>query len=141
MQPLEFIPNDEELHERLVNGKGLVRPELATLLSYTKALLKDELSSTVLTDDQYISGEIERPFPKILVENHKDAICAHKLRKEIIGTQIANDLVNYMGITFVHRMKDAAGSSVVDIAKAFLAARDIFSLECWWELIESTDYI
>ncbi|MCG8668947.1 MAG: NAD-glutamate dehydrogenase [Pseudomonadales bacterium] len=137
---LEFIPNDEELHERLVNGKGLVRPELSTLLSYTKALLKDELSSADLTEDAYISREIERPFPKILVKKYNQAISNHKLSKQIIATQIANDLVNYMGITFVHRMKDAAGSSVVDIAKAFLAARDIFSLESWWDQIEALDY-
>ena len=137
---LEFIPNDEELHERLVNGKGLMRPELSTLLSYTKALLKDELSETSLTDDSYIRLEIERPFPKVLVKNYSDAISNHKLHKEIIATQVANDIVNYMGITFVHRMKDAAGSSVVDIAKAFLAARDIFSLEAWWQQIESLDY-
>lgn len=137
---LEFIPNDEELHERLVNGKGLVRPELSTLLSYTKALLKDELSVDALTGDDYINNEIERPFPKVLVERFAESIDAHKLAKQIIGTQIANDIVNYMGITFVHRMKDAAGSSVVDIAQAFLAARDVFSLESWWTQIESLDY-
>src|SRR5690606_33871883 len=31
---LEFIPVDEELHDRIVSGKGLMRPELAILLSY-----------------------------------------------------------------------------------------------------------
>ena len=137
---LEFIPNDEELHERLVNGKGLMRPELSTLLSYTKALLKDELSVEALTSDEYISNEIERPFPRVLVERFADTLDNHKLSKQIIGMQIANDLVNYMGITFVHRMRDAAGSGVVDIAKAFLAARDIFSLESWWGQIEALDY-
>jgi glutamate dehydrogenase len=45
-----------------------------------------------------------------------------------------------MGITFVHRMKDASGASLPDIARAFIAARDVFDLEHWWQHIEQLDY-
>ena len=137
---LEFIPNDEELHERLVNGKGLVRPELATLLSYTKAILKDQLSASPLPDDDYISREIASAFPAVLVDRYRNQIYDHKLRRQIIATEVANGMINYMGITFVYRMKDAAGSTVADIAKAFIAARDVFNLEHWWGQIEALDY-
>lgn len=137
---LEFIPGDELLHERLVNDLGLVRPELSTLLSYTKALLKDELSDAALIEDDYVRRDIMRPFPEVLVERFGSEIENHKLAKEIIATQVANDIANYMGITFVYRMHDSAGSSTVDIAKAFIAARDIFRLEYWWQQIEALDH-
>ncbi|MCP5019564.1 MAG: NAD-glutamate dehydrogenase [Ketobacter sp.] len=137
---LENIPGDEELHDRIVNGKGLMRPELSTLLSYTKAILKDELTHSALPDDDFICHEIEKAFPKVLVEKYRDPLYAHKLRREIVATQVASGMVDFMGITFVHRMKDAAGASVPDIAKAFIASRDVFDLENWWLQIEALDY-
>ena len=137
---LESIPNEEELHERIVNGKGLMRPELSTLLSYTKAILKDELSHSSLPDDPFISQEIEKTFPKVLVEKYKEQIYQHKLHREIVATQVASSMVDFMGITFVHRMKDAAGSTIPDIAKAFIASREVFKLDHWWQQIEALDH-
>ncbi|HAG92730.1 MAG TPA: NAD-glutamate dehydrogenase [Gammaproteobacteria bacterium] len=137
---LEYIPSEEELHDRIVNGRGLMRPELSTLLSYTKAILKDELTHSTLPDDDYICHEIERAFPRVLVEKYSEPLYAHKLRREIVATQVASGMVDFMGITFVHRMKDAAGASVPDIARAFIASRDVFDLENWWRQIEALDY-
>ncbi|MFZ5602718.1 MAG: NAD-glutamate dehydrogenase, partial [Pseudomonadota bacterium] len=137
---LEFIPNEEELHDRITNGKGLVRPELAILLSYTKAILKDALRDSSLPDEEYVSREIEKAFPQVLTRRFKPQMLQHKLRREIIATQVASGIVDYMGITFVHRMKDAAGSTVADIARAFITARDIFELELWWKQIEDLDH-
>lgn len=137
---LEYIPTDEELHERIVNGKGLMRPELSTLLSYTKAILKDELSHSNLPEDEYISQEVEKAFPIVLVEKYRTPLYQHKLHREIVATQIASSMVDFMGITFVHRMRDAAGSNIPDIAKAFIASRDVFELEGWWQQIEALDY-
>lgn len=136
---LEYIPGDEELHERIVNGKGLMRPELSTLLSYTKAVLKDELTHSDLPDDDYICQEIEKTFPEVLVERFREPMYQHKLRREIVATKVSSGMVDFMGITFVHRMKDAAGSSVADIARAFIASRDVFELENWWQQIEALD--
>lgn len=136
---LEFIPSDEELHDRIANDKGLMRPELAILLSYTKAILKDELLESDLPDDEFVAGEIEKAFPRVLAERFRQQMGQHKLRREIIATQIASGLVDYMGITFVFRMKDAAGSGLPDIARSFIAAREIFGLEHWWKQIEALD--
>lgn len=137
---IEFIPNDEELHDRTVSRKGLVRPELSTLLSYTKAILKEVLAESDVPKDPYICKEIETAFPEVLTQKYHDQIYSHKLRDQIIATQVANCMVNYMGITFIHRMKDAAGSEIPDIAMAFIAARDVFGLEGWWQQIEALDH-
>src|SRR5690606_983242 len=119
---LEFIPGEDELHERIVSGKGVMRPELAILLSYTKAILKDELRDSSLPDDDYISREIGKAFPAVLAERYREPMSRHKLRREIIATQVASGMVDYMGITFVYRMRDAAGSTTADIARSFIAA-------------------
>jgi len=137
---LEFIPSDEELHERTVNGQGLTRPELSVLLSYTKATIKEELVNSSVPNDRYIRQQIETAFPTLVVEKYPDEIYSHKLRREIIATQVANELVNYMGITFACRMMDAAGSDIPNIAKAFVAARDVYSLRSWWSQINTMDH-
>jgi len=137
---LEFIPSDEEIHERVVCKRGLVRPELSILLSYTKAILKEDLIEMDLASDPDVGCEIEGAFPPVLVERYKDCVYHHRLRREIIATQVANNLANFMGITFVYRMKDSTGASTVDIVKAFLAARDVFKLKFWWKKIESLDF-
>lgn len=136
---LEFIPGDDELHDRLVSNKGLVRPELATLLSYTKAILKDQLAQSQLHGDPYVRREAERAFPAMLVQRYPEALQRHKLLPQIVATQVANNIVNYMGITFMHRMVDGAGSPPSDIARAFIAARDVFDMENWWHEIELLD--
>ncbi|MEQ3694045.1 MAG: NAD-glutamate dehydrogenase [Thalassolituus sp.] len=137
---LEFLPNEETLQDRRNDNLGLTRPELAVLISYTKADLKELLNHESITSDPYISDIAETAFPEALVHDFEEPLKRHRLRKEIIATQLANDMVNYMGITFVNRLKDSTGSSVADIARAYMTARDTFSLEERWCQISELDY-
>jgi glutamate dehydrogenase len=57
-----------------------------------------------------------------------------------VATQLANDLVNYMGITFVNRLTESTGATVVEVARAYVAARDVFGLHDLWAKIEALDY-
>ena len=50
-------------------------------------------------------------FPDRLVKDYTDPLMSHKLRREIISTSIANDMVNHMGITFVERLRQSTGST------------------------------
>ncbi|CBL46650.1 NAD-glutamate dehydrogenase [gamma proteobacterium HdN1] len=136
---LEFIPAEDELLERQTSKKGLVRPELAILLSYTKEMLKELLAQAELHQDPYLQREAQRAFPAVLCERFPEALQQHKLLPQLVATQVANDIVNYMGITFMYRMVDAAGSQPGEIARAFIAARDAFDLEKWWHQIEQMD--
>lgn len=137
---LEFLPNEETLQDRRNDNLGLTRPELAVLISYTKADLKELLNHESIASDPYISDIAETAFPATLVHDFEEPLKRHRLRKEIIATQLANDMVNYMGITFVNRLKDSTGSSVTDIARAYVTARDTFSLEDRWCQISALDY-
>jgi glutamate dehydrogenase len=129
---LECLPNDEQLTERQTQGQGLTRPELSVLISYTKVELKKALINSWVPDDPYLAREIETAFPDRLVKAYSDCIDNHRLKREIIATQIANDLVNHTGVTFVHRLKEATGADYADIAAAYVISRDVFDLKSLW---------
>jgi len=137
---LEYLPDEEALAERKASGKLLTRPELSVLVSYNKGDLKEMFIDSNLPDDPYIQREVETAFPSKLAKKYKDNIYNHKLKREIVATQIANHLVNHLGLTFVHRLKEATGRSESDIAMAYVAARDVFELSAIWEEIEALDY-
>ncbi|MEK9711126.1 MAG: NAD-glutamate dehydrogenase [Thalassolituus sp.] len=137
---LEFLPDEEALQERRNSNTGLARPELAVLISYTKADLKERLNVKRITSDPYIAKIAATAFPGELVEKFAEPLERHRLRKEIIATQLANDMVNHMGITFVNRLRDSTGSTVSDIARAYVTARDTFQLHEHWREISALDY-
>ncbi len=138
---LEFLPTDEQIVERQQLGKSLTRPELSVLISYAKVQLKELLADEALTNDEYMVKAVESAFPPVLRQKYRSEIYHHRLRKEIVATQIANDMVNYMGINFCHRLVEATGSSAVDVAKAYVTARDIYELHDFFNQVERLDFV
>lgn len=137
---LEFLPTDDELNERAANGLGLTRPELSVLISYSKIDLKESLLKSLVPDDEYLAREMETAFPPLLAKKFGEPMRRHRLKREIVSTQIANDLVNHMGITFVQRLKESTGMSAANVAGAYVIVRDLFRLPHWWKQIEALDY-
>ncbi|MCH7866892.1 MAG: NAD-glutamate dehydrogenase [Myxococcales bacterium] len=133
---IEFIPEDDELVERKAAGKSLTRPEISLLVSYTKAILKEEFCCDEISNDEIIVTAVESAFPQELNERFSEEIYTHRLKREIIATQIANEIVNRMGFTFVYRMRESTGASSAEIAKAYVATREIFDLEARFEEVE-----
>jgi glutamate dehydrogenase len=137
---MEFLPSEEELDERKAQGQGLTRPELSVLISYIKGDLKELLNEPQVSENEYLAKSIESAFPQALVERFPEALYDHQLRSEIVATQLANEMVNRMGITYVNRMRDSTGAGISDIVKAYAAARDVFSMNDLWHQIEALDY-
>ena len=136
---LEFLPSDEALAERKAVGAGLVTPEFAILLSYTKIALSHELLASDLPEDPYLSAELERYFPRLLRERFRSRLERHPLRREIIVSRVVNDLVNHAGTTFAFRLADETGAGSADIVRAYTAAREVFELPALWREIEALD--
>ncbi|MDX1571522.1 MAG: NAD-glutamate dehydrogenase [Xanthomonadales bacterium] len=136
---LENLPSRDELNERKKRGQGLTRPELAVLLSYSKITLYQDLLRSDVPEDPFLSRELVRYFPQPLQEGYADFMQSHRLRREIIATVITNSMVNRMGATFALRMQEDTGASSSQIAKAYTAAREIFSARQWWDAIEAHD--
>ncbi|MBL4826544.1 MAG: NAD-glutamate dehydrogenase [Spongiibacteraceae bacterium] len=137
---LEFIPDDDALLERKAAGKGLTRPELSLLTSYLKTQLQDALLASDVPDDPHMLKVVETAFPPLLAVDFKPQIHAHRLHREIISTQLANDLVNTMGITFVYRLGLSTGVDISDVVRAYVTARDVFDMRDHWQQIEALDY-
>jgi glutamate dehydrogenase len=134
---LEDLPTDKQIAERQGNGQGLTAPEMAVLLAYTKSANVAEALASDLPDDPWLVGDLLRYFPAAVRERYPDAVAAHRLRREIIATQVANEMVNLSGISFDHRMSEDTGAGVVDVMRAWVAARDILDLRKQWDEIDA----
>jgi glutamate dehydrogenase len=136
---LEFLPDDNLLQERDQQHQGLKLPELAVMLSYAKSSLKNDLVASDVPDDPVVRAYVEQAFPKVLAECHRDEIYQHRLVREIVSTQLANDLVEHMGIVFVRRLVDSTGLGSAEIARAYVVAANSFQLHNLWAQIEALD--
>ena len=134
---IESMPDDEALAERKATGKALTRPEISLLVSYTKVILKEELCADEIASNPLLVDTMLSAFPRALVDDFGEALADHRLQREIVATQLANEIVNRMGFTFVSRLVESTGSTVPEIANAYAITRDIFDLEGRWQQIEA----
>ncbi len=134
---LEFLPSDKQVAERQAAGTGLTTPEFAVLLAYTKTTNIELLERSNLPDDPYLEPELHRYFPRPLQARYAEQIARHRLRREIIATQLGNQMVNISGISFDHRMTEDSGVGVVEISRAWVAARDIVDAVALWDEIDA----
>jgi glutamate dehydrogenase len=136
---VEFLPDDLELAERRRRSQPLTRPELSVLLAYAKLALNAELLQSSVPDDPYLGRELNRYFPPSISQRFPDALDRHRLRREIIATQLANSMINRGGPTFVVRIADQTGASADRIAAAFAAVRNSYDLITLNAEIETLD--
>lgn len=136
---VEFLPDDEQIDQRLKMHKGLTRPELSLIISYgkltyTKALLASKLPDNPALEDWAISY-----FPEKLQKKFRTEIENHQLRREIIAMSISNAVVNRMGPTFVRMTSEKTGTDIASVTQAFMLVRDAFGLQSLWANIEAMD--
>mgnify|MGYP000403887586 CR=1 FL=1 len=136
---VEFLPNDEEIETLLKSGGALTRPELCVLLAYAKLAIFDAILDSFLPDDPYLERELFLYFPDDLRERFDEAICGHRLRREIIATRLSNSIVNRGGPTLVSYVEEESGATIPDIVRAYAAARDAFGLRALWDAIDALD--
>ncbi|MGB5325258.1 MAG: NAD-glutamate dehydrogenase domain-containing protein, partial [Pseudomonadales bacterium] len=136
---LEYLPDEKELKGRINAGQGLTRPELSVLISYAKADLKERMVDAPAISDSYVSRIAETAFPVYLQKRFAAEIDAHPLKKQIIATQLANEVVNMLGVTFIWRTQEFIGASLDNVVTAYVLARDVFELGKVWEAIEKLD--
>jgi glutamate dehydrogenase len=136
---VEFLPDDEALAERRTRGRGLTRPEIAVLVSYAKVSLFSSVLASEVPDDPFFERDLLAYFPPALVKGHRDALVAHRLRREIIATILANAVVNRMGITYAHRFAEDHGVPRADVIKAYAMAHEIFAADRYWAAIQALD--
>ncbi|MCW8344440.1 NAD-glutamate dehydrogenase [Vibrio sp. ZSDZ65] len=138
---LEYIPADDDLLEREKQGIGMTRPELSVLVAYGKMVLKEQLVVDEIASDPYHNQQLTQYFPSLLRRNYIDSMPNHPLKAEIIATGLANQMVNEMGCNFVTRLQEETGATVVDIANAYAASREIYGFAFTFEQIRKLDNV
>ncbi len=138
---LEFLPSTAEVHRRMEQGRGLSSPELSVLMAYSKMALKTDLVESDLPDDPATTRPLAEYFPEALRERFADQLAGHPLRREIVTTTVANDIVNRGGITFVERAVEETSATPPQVARAFLVCRDVFGLDEFVSRVEALDNV
>jgi glutamate dehydrogenase len=136
---LEFLPDESEIAARAAARRGLMRPELSVLLAYAKMSLDHEVVQSDLPDAPELAEELRLYFPPALRDSFGAQIAAHPLRREIVATIIANDVVNRAGLTFIHDLEARTSRSAAEIARAYWIVREAFALPPLWAAIEALD--
>jgi len=156
---LEFLPSDRTISARKSGHQGLLAPELAIVMAYCKIHLYVELLDSDLPEDPYLAHDLERYFPPPLgegrardpalpdhtppgsfgSERYGAQMRAHRLRREIIATMVANQLVDRAGTTFAFRLAEETGARVSHLARAYAVAREVFEMRSFWSAVEQLD--
>ena len=93
-----------------------------------------------LGKDPHLANAVATAFPQRLVDIYPDEVREHRLHREIMCTQIANDIINRMGLNFIQRQRKATGAPVADVARAYASVMDIFGVSEVWEQVEQLDH-
>jgi glutamate dehydrogenase len=136
---LEFLPMEEEVSDRKAAHQGLLSPELAVVMAYCKIHLYSELLESDLPEDPYLGHDLERYFPPPLPERYGEQMQSHRLRREIISTVVANQLVDRAGTTFTFRLQEETGCSAPLLARGFAVSRESFQMRSFWSTVEALD--
>ncbi|MEM9168194.1 MAG: NAD-glutamate dehydrogenase domain-containing protein, partial [Pseudomonadota bacterium] len=135
---LENLPDTEAIATLRGRNQGLTRPEISVLLAYAKNWLFEELVASSAPDDPVFERELFAYFPERLAE-FRTEIATHPLRREIIATRIANDIVDSCGPSFPYRAADATGADFGEITLAYEAARRILDLRPFVAAVDGLD--
>lgn len=136
---LEQLPDAEALAARVRTGAGLTRPELAVLLSYAKAFVKSRLVDAEIVRDPFAQRFAESEFPSVFNERFADRYPEHYVHAHIVATQMANDLVHHMGVTFPVQLQEYTGASVEQVVRAWLVVREVYAIAERFRRIEALE--
>jgi glutamate dehydrogenase len=136
---VEFLPDDVAIAERTLRGQPFTRPELAVLLAYAKLTLYDDLLAGAVPDDPYLARELSQYFPREVRDRYPDSVETHRLRREIISTNLANAVINRGGPACVVRLIDETDADVPTIATAFVAVDESYGLSRLNDAIDALD--
>ena len=125
VRDLEWLPSTQRMTERARAGAGLSHPELAVLVAYAKRSLAEALLASDLPDSGSMLPDLIGYFPRQIAERFGNLIWDHPLRRELIATIVAKDVVDSQGPTFVLRLAARSGADTAAVVSAYRTARDL----------------
>ena len=134
---VEGLGGNDVLNRRAQDGRGLTRPELAVLLSHSKLALQSAIERSDLVKDPLLEPLLLNAFPPAMRNGFGKAIVEHRLRDEIIGTKLANRIVNRLGVVIPFELAEEEAVSIAQVASAFVTVDRILDVQSLWETIEA----
>ena len=135
----EGLADGDALSRRAADGKGLTRPELAVLLSSAKLVLQDAIEDSGLPDDPVLEDSLIAMFPGPMRKKFASRIQGHRLRRELVATDLANRIVNRLGLVHAFELAEEEGVGLSDVAAAFVVVERLYGLTTLWAEIDQTD--
>jgi glutamate dehydrogenase len=135
---VEGLPSIAGMNELASSNLGLTRPELAVITAYGKIDLSEAIEASNAPDDPFFEATLVHYFPTPM-KQYEDEMRRHRLRREIISTILANEIVNMAGPTFPGRLRAGAECDTTALVTAFEAARRVFRLDEAWAAVSALD--
>jgi glutamate dehydrogenase len=122
----ECLPDDNGIDQRILDKKGLTRPELSIILAFSKIILFQRLLEDKKTDFKQYKHLLFAYFPTTLCDRFANTIEHHSLSREIIVTTVTNQLLNQMGPIDVFELIELHKNDVWKIVDGYLFITSIF---------------
>ncbi len=133
----EGLASADAFLRRAADGNGLTRPELAVLLSSAKLVLQDAIEASDLAGDKAMEETLIAMFPSAMRDGYSKQISQHRLRRELVATELANRIINRMGLLPAFELAEEEGASLDAIANAFVAADKLFDMRSLWQAVDA----
>ncbi|MEA2900722.1 MAG: glutamate dehydrogenase [Actinomycetota bacterium] len=133
---VEALPTTDEMAARARAGAGLTRPELAVLLAGSKRGLTAALLASGVPDQPAMRAALVSYFPAALATRFDHLLDGHRLRRELVASVVANEVVDRMGVTFTSRLAADTGRDPSEVAAAWWIARDVVAAADWWRELD-----
>jgi glutamate dehydrogenase len=133
----EGLADSETFARRAADGNGLTRPELAVILSSAKLALQDAIEESGLPDDPVLESNLIAMFPEPMQKKFVSQIREHRLRRELVATDLANRIVNRLGLIHAFELPEEEGVRLADVAAAFVVVERLFGLKALWQDIDA----
>jgi glutamate dehydrogenase len=134
----EALPTREALSDRHARFAGLTRPELSVLIAYTKLDLSQQLETSQTAGDPYLVERYLIPyFPLSIIKRFRSEVAGHRLRSELVATELVNELVDTMGAIFVFSLVRDFEVTAEEVVRAWQIAADTIGLNAEVERIKS----
>lgn len=122
---LDHLPSTQEMADRVRSGGAMTRPELAILSAHAKRALTDAVLASDLPDSTTMIRDLTAYFPEEVAKRFGHLMWDHPLRRELIATIVASDVVNHLGPAFAARLMARTGADAASVVSAYHAARDL----------------
>ena len=135
---LEGLPDTGHMKVRAEQGQGLMRPELAVLLAWSKITLFDDLVASDIPDDPYFDSVLKAYFPSP-IDGFEEAMANHRLKREIIATVLANRTLDMGGPVPLMRLREVSDAGNAEVVRGLEAARIVLDFEGFQREVDALD--